>query len=173
MQNLISIAIIWFSVTTCAAQESKMTESPFSIKAACRDNPQCIFDKEDILIDLFVKNEASDEIRIPLEFINQSGPYCILVDNESKKKITLRVGLPDHSKIDSYAIIRPNETIKMTRRVTAGQIYSIRLDMVDLTATLTVGGPIQFHPGEEPMKFRNDVEVRIIGRDKMERDRLL
>lgn len=172
MQNIIPIVIIFSVATIWPDQEKTMTESPFSIKTACRDNPQCIFDKKDILIDLFIKNEASHDIRIALEFINQSGPYCILVDNESKKKITLRPGLPDHSKIEDFVIVRPSETVKMTRRITASQINATRLDMVDLTAKLTVAGPLQLHPGEEPIRFRNDVEVQIIGRDKIDRDRL-
>lgn len=145
-----------------------MTQTPFSITTVCRDNPKCIFDKKDILIDLFIKNEATEEIQIPLEFIKHHGPYCILVDNESEKKITLRSGVPDHSKIESYVIVRPNETIKMTTRVTVGQINATRLNMVDLTAKITVAGPVKLHPEQDPVEFSNDVEVRIIGRDKIE-----
>jgi hypothetical protein len=170
MQNLISIAMILLTAATGPAQEKKMTGSPFSITATCRDNPQCIFENEDIIVELSIRNDAPHEVRIPLEFIDQSGPYCALIDNETGKKITLRVGLPDHLKIEDYVIIKTKETVKMVRRISVSNIRATRSEMVDLTAKLTIAGPIQLHPGAEQVRFRNDIDVRIIGKDKINRD---
>lgn len=170
MQNFIWVALAVLATTAAPVQEKKMSNGPFSMTAQCRDNPQCIFDKTEIFIDLEILNNSRNAVGLPLTFINQIGPYCTLVDNETQEKIQLRVGLPDHSKSKDYVKIQPNETIKLVRRITPGQIRSIRPEMTDLTAKITVSGLVQLVEGQDPVKFDNHVDIRIIGKDKLERN---
>jgi hypothetical protein len=171
MQNFIPIVMILLATSLEPLKEHDMSIEPFSITATCRDNKACIFEGRDIFVDLLLTNELPHEIRIPLNFIDQIGPYCSLFDNETQEKISLRVGLPDHSIIENYVTIHPRESIKFNRRITAGQIKLARSEMVDLTAKLVIAGPVQLANGQVPVKFRNEIDLRIVGKDKFEKDR--
>jgi len=58
-----------------------------SVTAKCRDNERRIFDNVHMAIDLTLTNNSGAPIGVPLEFLQQVGPCCVLIDNETQEEL--------------------------------------------------------------------------------------
>jgi hypothetical protein len=170
MQYYIGLALSLILASTKPIIEKNMDTSPLKIMVNCRDNPSCLFDNNDIVIDLTITNNTDHEIGLPLEYLRKKGLHCFLVDNETNRKITMGISLTPESIRREFVKVGSGESIKVSRKISAELILSIRDKMVDLTANLAVAGLLQLHEGEEPVNFVEEVKVAIQGRDKFDLD---
>ena len=143
-------------------------KDPMSISAECRDNKQCAYQGREIIIDVILKNNSRIDIGVPVDFIDAVGPYCTLVDNLTRKEITLRVGLAKPGLIKKFTSVPPGGSIKIEMYIPPDTIEAIRPTMVDLSANLAISAPIKLGMKGEEVKFSGRTSLRIVGEDKLE-----
>jgi hypothetical protein len=113
-----------------------------SVTATCRDNKACIFDNVGIFVDLTLTNTSSDAIGVPLEFLDQIGPRCVLIDNETGEKLPLAAPPPaDLSLRNKFTPIPPGGSIRLDGFIPGSMIKGLREWMIDLTATCAIHVP--------------------------------
>lgn len=162
---LASILLTTTAVTAAAPPQV------LSMTAACRDNAACIFDDVGIFIDLTLTNNSSDAIGVPLEFLQQIGPRCVLIDNDTGEKLPLAAPPPaDLSLRNKFTPIPPGGSIGLDEFIPASMIKGLREWMIDLTATCAIHVPIKSKGIELPVRQTATTSLRILGRDAAERD---
>jgi hypothetical protein len=134
-----------------------------SVTAQCSDNKACIFDNVGMSIDLTLTNNSPDPIGVPVEFLNQVGPHCVLIDNETRE--TLPLGAPppaDLSLRDKFTPIPPGGSIRMGEYIPASAIKALRDGMTDLTATFAIHIPVKLKGIEHPVRQSARTSLRIL-----------
>jgi hypothetical protein len=170
MRDYISLAVLLAVFLVSLNTEANMNSSTLAVSITCRDNPGCIFEGKDLILDVFVKNNTVSAIGLPLPFLKKKGLHCFLVDNASGKKITLGVSLTPESLTTDFVKLAPGEKIKLSRKISADLVRSIREKMVSLTANVAVAGMMEPRDGEQPVEFVEKVEIVIRGKDKIDFD---
>jgi hypothetical protein len=73
------------AITTVSAAPPQV----LSATATCGDNEKCIFDNARMDINLTLTNNSSAPVGVPLEFLQQTGARCALIDNETQEILPL------------------------------------------------------------------------------------
>jgi hypothetical protein len=142
-----------------------------SVTAKCRDNERCIFDNVGMAIDLTLTNNSNSPIGVPLEFLQQVGPRCALIDNETQETLPLCAFPPaDLSLRDKFTSVAPGESIRMDEYLSASAIRGLRERMIDLTAEFAIHIPVKLEGIKLPVRQTARTSLRIIGRDRAELD---
>jgi hypothetical protein len=142
-----------------------------SLTAKCRDNERCIFDNVHMAIDLTLTNNSGAPIGMPLKFLQQVGPRCALIDNETQEELPLCAFPPaDLSLRDKFTSVAPGESIKMYEYLSPSAIMSLREWMIDLTAKYTINIPVKLEGIKVPVRQTASTSLRILGRDRAELD---
>ena len=124
-----------------------------------------------MLFDLTIKNVSSKAVGVPIEFLNQKGPHCVLVDTATQEEFqTPPPPPPDLSLKNKFTQIPAGGTIKIEQLVSSGAITAFREHMVDLTAKFVIIVPVKLEGAAAPIRQNTSTSVRIRGRDKSERD---
>jgi hypothetical protein len=151
------------------AAEASMQNSPIQIAASCRDNTQCIFDGDDIVVDITVANVSNGPVGIPVEFIKKKGPVSVLQDQETGKKFVLRTGLPKSELMEQFTQIPAGGSFITQKTITAHEISALRGVNADFTAKFTIGAPFKLDDGAKAVFLQVDTALRIIGKETAER----
>lgn len=148
-----------------------MQNSVLSVHAECRDNTQCIFENQSMPVDLTIKNVSGKTIGVPVEFLKQKGPHCILIDIATREEFeTSPPPPPDLSLKNKFTQIPPGGAVKIQQLVSRGAISAFRERMVDLTAKFIIIVPVKLNDEEAPISQNVSTSIRIRGRDKAELD---
>ncbi len=162
---LISILLMTNAAAFAAPQQV------LSVTAKCRDNEACIFDNVGMFVDLTLTNNSRSTIGVPLEFLKQVGPHCVLIDNETQEKIPLGAPPPaDLSLRNKFTSIPPGGSIRMDEYNPGSAIRGLREWMIDLTATFAIHIPVKLEGIEAPVRQSARTSLRIVGRDRAELD---
>jgi hypothetical protein len=170
MRDYPSLAVVLAASLISYNNGENMNASILAVSISCRDNPACVFEGQDLILDVFIKNNSAGAIGFPLHFLKKKGLHCFLVDNASGKRITLGVSLTAESLATDFVKIAPGEKVKFSRKISAGLVRSIREKMVNLTANVAVAGLMEPGDGERPVEFVEKVEIVIRGKDKIDSD---
>lgn len=154
---------------TFNAAEASMQNSPIQISASCRDNTQCIFDGDDIVVDITVANVSNGLVGVPVEFIKKKGPVSVLQDQETGKKFVLRTGLPKSELMEQFTQIPAGGSFITQKTLTAHEISALRGVNADFTAKFTIGAPFKLNDRAEAVFLQVDTALRIIGKETAER----
>jgi hypothetical protein len=147
-----------------------MEQSTFSITVACTGNPSCIFAGNDMPLEITVTNSQSYSIGFPRRYIQARGASMKLVDRETGAAKALKTELTDHALKNDYTMLRPGETLTLTTLIGGTEITSLRPKYVDLVAEFGITADIKVPDSEEPVRARGAGQLKIIGRDTLERD---
>jgi len=148
-----------------------MQDPVLSVHAECRDNAQCIFENESMLVELTIKNVSTKPIGVPVEFLGQKGPHCVLIDTETREEFQLNPPPPpDLSLKKKLTQIPPGGSIRIEQLVPSGAIKEFRERMVDLTAKFVIIVPVKVEGMESPVRQIASTTLRILGRDTAERN---
>lgn len=149
-----------------------MQDSVLSVHAECKDNAQCIFANQSMLIDLTITNVSKNPVGVPIEFLDQKGPHCVLIDNETREEFqTNPPPPPDLSLKNKFTEIPAGGSIKIEQLVSRGAISAFRERMIDLTARFFIVVPVKLIDKEAPINQNVSTSIRIRGRDKAELDK--
>lgn len=165
--RLVLAFIVIMAITTVSAALPQV----LSATATCRDNEKCIFDHARMDVNLTLTNNSSAPVGVPLEFLQQTGARCALVDNETQKVIPLCAFPPaDLSLRNKFTSVAPGESIRMEERLSPSAIRGLREWMLDLTTRYTTHVPVKFEVIKLPVRQSASTSFRIIGRDRAELD---
>lgn len=141
------------------------------LAAHCLNNEYCLFEGKDVDIDVTITNISPDTIGLPVNYFKRKGIHCMLIDNVTNTKIAMDISLTPASIKREFTAIAPGETIHLSHEVSADVIRAIRVNMVDLTVNLGIGGLMQLHNQEEPVRFTKEINVRILSPDTLQREK--
>ncbi len=170
MQYHIGALLIALASALPHSSGNTMEKPVLSITLRCTDNAACIFTGADMPIEVLIKNEASQEIGVPVKFLQMRGPSVTLTDNPSQAKTILKTGMADHALKTVFTRLRPGESAVVTSIVKDRELRSFRADYVDLTAEVGISAQIQVAGAPETVQFRGSGQLKIIGKDTLERD---
>lgn len=147
-----------------------MEQPTFSISIACVGNPACIFTGNDMPLEITVKNSQPYTIGFPRRYIQGRGPAMKLVDRETGASKTLKTELADHALMKDFTMLQPGETLTLTTLIRGREITALREKYVDLVAEFGITTNIKVPDSEEPVRARGAGQLKIIGKDTLERD---
>ncbi|SDD67725.1 hypothetical protein SAMN05428966_105145 [Massilia sp. PDC64] len=148
-----------------------MEISALSVHAECKDNTQCIFENQSMPVKLTIKNISTRPIGVPVEFLNQKGPHCVLIDTETKEELQVSPPPPpDLSLKNKFTEVAPGDSITIEHLVSRSAIIAFRERMIDLTAKFVIIMPVKFDQTEAPLRQIVSTTLRIRGRDKVDLD---
>ena len=151
------------------AAEASTQNSPVQISALCRDNTQCIFDGDDIVVDITVANISDRPVGVPVEFIKKKGPVSVLQDQETGKEFMLRTGLPKSELMEQFTQIPAGGSFTTQKTITAHEISSLRGLNADFTAKFTIGASFKLNDRAKAVFLQVDTALHMIGKETAER----
>ncbi|NHQ91364.1 hypothetical protein [Janthinobacterium lividum] len=147
-----------------------MPNDVLSVSAHCLDNPACIFTGSDMRIEVVIKNTGSTAVGYPLDYIQQRGPNLRLIDNASERSQVLKTGLADHALKRAFTTIAPGQSVALQTIIKHTELLLFRKEFVDVTAEIGVSAGIRTDGSEEALPFKGGTNLKIIGRDTLERE---
>jgi hypothetical protein len=141
-----------------------MTNKLLEIKATCKGNDKCLFDGQDIFLDINITNKQNTEIGFPLDFRQKTGPYIKLIDTRTKAESDLRTNLASEKLLEKFTLIKPGESIALRWVIHNDELQQFNGPYVDLSAVIKVAADIQVN--EKIVHFDGIDTIRIVSKDK-------
>ena len=141
-----------------------MNDVPLAIKVNCKDNEKCLFDKEDIFLEINIQNVgSSDVVGFPLEYVKHKGPIVKLTDVRTNAETYVPTHIADWDLKENLTQIKPGESATMEWVITATELRQFGAE-VDVTAEVTIMAEV-FIKGKK-LDFQGSHSVRIVSKDK-------
>ena len=147
-----------------------MERIPLTITVKCTDNPSCIYSGTEMPIEIIVQNNGSYPIGFPQAYIQARGPAMKLIDTITGAQKTLKIGLANHDLMAQFTTLEPNNSLTMTSVIRASELTSLRKEYVNLVAEIGITINVKVPSTDEPVKYQGRGQVKIIGKDTIERD---
>lgn len=157
---------LFFMITHISG--NAMEKNYLSIELSCRDNPSCIYKKQDLDIEILIKNTSPTEIGFPLKYITRRGPAVMLIDVATQKKMPLRINLAPHALLKEFTIIKPGQSVVINTKLNNSDIIAFREDFVNLIVEISAALKIQTTENEELVYFNDVAKIKIRGIDTFE-----
>ncbi|HCA59613.1 MAG TPA: hypothetical protein DEP46_16720 [Blastocatellia bacterium] len=149
----------------CAPKKEKpMSDHSISIEVKCKNNPGCLFDGEDIFIEIFIINKGSSDVGYPLEFAKEKGPSVRLIDTETKNESSLSTHLADWDLKEEFTTIKPGASVSFEWVITDEELKQFGHKYVDLTVEVGLADSIRYKG--EIVEFSGTGTTRIVSKDK-------
>ena len=148
-----------------------MAQESLLLELSCQGGQGCIFDEEDITVVATVKNTGSDPVGFPLAYLRRRGPAVTLVDTETGRELPLRINLAPSSLLKEFTVINPGESVNFETAVRRDEIISFKDRFVDLTVKMSPAVDVQIGNSPTLARFSPTAKIKIIGADKIKRDR--
>ena len=145
-------------------KEIKMSDQTLTVEVKCKNNPECLFDDDDIFIEIFVINRSGSDVGFPLEFAREKGPGVKLIDTETKKESLLSTHLADWDLKDEFVQIKPGDSVTIEWVVTEDELTQFGHKKVDLTIEVSLAEEIIV--GGKKEKFKGTAQTRVVSKDK-------
>lgn len=140
-----------------------MNDIPLAIKVSCKENEKCLFDEEDIFLEINIKNVGSNDVSFPLEYVKRKGPIVKLTDVRTNAETFVPTHIADWDLKEKLVPIKPSESVMIGWVITAGEIRQFGAD-VDVIAEVTIMAEV-FAKGKK-LEFRGSDSVHIVSKDK-------
>lgn len=171
MYYFLSLALTISIVSHTLQSGENMESNFFKVRVSCRNNPECIFDGQDIIIDFFMKNTSGHPIEFPLQYLRRKGLHCFLEDNLTHKKLTLGISLTSEEIKRDFSKLGIDEEVTLSRKITAESIRFLRNEMVNVTVNVAATGFARMHEDSAPSIFDEEATIKIQGRDYVNANR--
>jgi hypothetical protein len=141
-----------------------MTNQLLSVKVKCKGNDRCLFEGQDLLLDIFITNNQSYPIGYPLAYRQKTGPTIRLIDVRTKAEAQLKTNLADPALREDFTEIAPGKSAILGWVITSGEIEQFNGPKLDLLAEVTLRAEIQVHGNR--VEFTGTDSFRIEGKGK-------
>jgi len=141
-----------------------MTDQLLVVKADCRQNERCLFDGEDMFLDISITNKQTAAIGFPLEYAKTTGPIIKLIDTESKVETFLRPNIADWDLKEKFTTIQPGQSVNIEWVITSGELRQFNHHHVDLFAEITIMADVLMNG--KVLNFKGSDTVRIVDKEK-------
>ncbi len=141
-----------------------MKNQLLTVKAKCKGNDQCLFEGQDIFLDIRITNNQDSGIGFPLAFRQKTGPVIRLIDTRTKAETYLKTNLADLGLREKFTLIPAGETVNLEWVITADELRGFGDRFVDVSAEITVKAKIQVK--DKLVDFQGTDTLRIVSKDK-------
>ena len=141
-----------------------MTNQLLTISAKCRGNDQCLFEGQDMFLDISITNNQKIEIGFPLAYLQETGPIIRLIDTRTKAETYIRTNLGDFDLREKFTLIQPGKSVDLEWVISSYELQQFGGGYVDLSAEITVDAVIQV--SGKQVDFSGTDTLRIISKDK-------
>lgn len=169
MRNYL-ITLILLATAPIFSFGNPVDQNNLTITLSCAGKTACIFNGEDIPIEITIKNTSPSPIGFPQLFVQKTGPFIMLTDAETGAKYNLRMRLADHELMTRFTEILPGDAIKITTHIINLEITKFRKNFVDLTAEIGYMAGIKIPGKNDTVLFNKTEKIKIIGKDTIERE---
>ena len=167
-RQLIALTFILYSTSLPAiAMENKY----LSVLLQCPDQPDCVFDGNDMAIKVTIRNISSSVIKIPFSYIRRIGPVGKLIDNTTQREISLQSGMADHSLANTFTDMMPGDSLETNSILYIEQILFFKQEHVDITAKVGLKGKIWIDQNPKFTIFEEYTTMQIVGKNNNSSDR--
>ena len=115
-----------------------MTSELLTMEARCQGSNKCLFDGQDLPVEIRITNRHLTPVGYPLEFRQKTGPSIRLVDTLTKADAYLKSNLADLALRDKFTEIPPGKYIALKWVIKSGEIEQFVHPFVDLSAEITL-----------------------------------
>lgn len=138
----------------------------FNVTIACRDDARCIFRHEDVYFNIIIKNVNDTAIKIPLDFIRDSGPDVTLHDNRLKRSEIVPSNMRKEDLLTNLTVLGPGQSVSIPWSISGAQLEEWGGADVDVTAEIEVAAPL-----DQTLTFRliGAAKFRIMGTEVADR----
>jgi hypothetical protein len=134
------------------------------ISATCRNNVDCIYNGDNIKIDITIKNIGPDVVGFPLEYIIRRGPKIKLINETNNESRNQRINLAPYDLLKKFKMIFPGASVIFESTIPSSEILIFQQNPVAITAEISAS--VEIFVGEEFRKYQyNDcIGLHIGGR---------
>jgi hypothetical protein len=135
-----------------------------NITVNCKGNEQCLFNGEDLFIDIIITNKHKSAIGYPLEFIRTSGPSIRLIDTHTRKESYVPIGPPDPDLQKKFTMIQPGKSLTLEWVIGRNSLKQLGGPYVDVSAEITLADIILVDG--KYVHFDGSDTIHIVSKDK-------
>jgi hypothetical protein len=147
MRYLINICLALAAIFLFQTPGIAMDNHNLEISATCHDNAACIYDGDNIKIDITIKNSGPDIIGFPLEYIIRRGPKIKLINETNQESRNQRISLAPYELLKKFKKIYPGESIMFDAIIPSSEILIFQQDPIAVTAE--VRASVEIFVGDE------------------------
>jgi hypothetical protein len=172
MRYQVTIALIAPLLACVPDEDSRMTSGTnqnqmLAISANCRGNEECLFDGQDLFLDIKITNQHNSAVGFPLAFRQKTGPIIRLIDPRSKRETHLRTNLADLDLQDQFTMIPAGGTAVLEWVITAADLRQFAAEHIDVIVEITVMAKISVNG--KPLEFQGIDTLRIRDKEEIQR----
>lgn len=145
-------------------KENPMSDKPLAVEVKCKNNPGCLYDGEDVFIEIYIVNKSDSEVGFPLEFAKHKGPGVRLIDTETRNEGFLSTHLADWNLKHDFVPIKPKASASFEWVITAEELAQFGHKYVDLTVEISIFEDIRYKG--KIIEFSGTGLARIVSKDK-------
>lgn len=164
INSLLLILTTLFTTVHANAKEIIMnTNELLTISVSCKDNPQCIYNKQrELFITIKITNNSEKNIELPLEFIKKTGPAISLKDNHSDLEAPLRTNLADRELMKSLTAIPAKQSVSFDWVIFDSELEQFsHKGSIDVLAIITIYTNIYIKGNKDPIVFDGKANLPI------------
>ena len=145
-----------------------MNDQLLTVSVKCKDNPECLFEGEDIFLEIKITNRHNAVVEFPLEYVKDKGPVIKMIDTRTKREIYIPTHPADPELINKYTGIRPGESVvieyviyktELVRFSSPSETPKRSLPFVDVTLEIIIKTDIR--TGDDTLEFYGSDSVRV------------
>lgn len=126
------------------------TKEPLlTISARCGASDPCLFDGQDLFIEIEISSTHQGVVGFPLAFVQQAGPSVRLIHARTRADAYLRTNLGDRALIARFTPVVPGRPLVIRWIITADELRSFGTEAVDLFAEITVSAAVEVEGRQE------------------------
>lgn len=164
MHYSVAIALLVALVANAQTKEKPVTNQPLAIHAKCRGRDQCVFDGQDLFIDIAIVNNGTVPVGFPLAYRQKTGPYIRLVDRRTKAESTLHTNPVNPALANEFTNIPAGKSVIIEWVIKPAEIQQFaRPDVeIDVSAEIVIGCKIRVKGNVE--EFHGSDTLPIVSR---------
>ena len=142
MRRAMGLVLSLLLMGCASAKKGETPVPPLTITVTCKDNPSCVFQGEDLFLEIAVTNTTSGTIGFPLAFVQKTGPSIRLSNPRTREETNLRTNLADFALKEDFTPIAPGQSVLLRWVIHASELRDMGGADVDLRARITVSAEI-------------------------------
>lgn len=164
MHYKVAVGLLVFLSACNSVKDKPMTNELLTITAKCRQNDQCLFEGQDMFLDISITNNHNSAIGFPLAFCQNTGPIIRLIDTRTKAETNLKTNLADFDLREKFTLIQPGKAVVLEWVISSYELQQFGGDFVNLSAEITVMARILV--SGKQVDFLGTDTLRIVSKDK-------
>jgi hypothetical protein len=125
----------------------EVSNSLFSITALCNGQKECVYQDQDLGINVIITNISEEPISLPMEFLQKQGPNITLTSTDTEQTFTLPTQLADPQLLTNLTTIPANQTARLSWVVHPEEIKQIGGDVSNVIGQVTITTTVE-HAGQ-------------------------